>query len=341
LQEIKTIRIFSILAALTCGAAATTASAQTGQQQARFDQLAALYENAGVVGTPEIVDCTLSGGAQSSCISITTGPAPANHATGPYCPRTIETPPEEGGTWFFNDEVVVADGAFIKNLAILFQDDVWQMYDVETGSVILVEGELGCAVAGDPNSASDYVNYCVECEVKYLSSDTSETYVIPLTPVDIDAGGTRIGPSPGVGVAFNGVKLDAPAPLELIEGNHTLGLMDSCVGHVNPSTGYHYHGLVGCEPQVAASITDHEPQVAVAMDGYDIYSAISAPNSSDLDECNGHTVDGLGYHYHSDAAGSNQFIGCFSAQYGCTSADRAAVCDASADTERRGPPPSD
>jgi len=156
-----------------------------------------------------------------------------------------------------------------------------------------------------------------------------------------DSGGTRIGPQPGVGLAFNGVKLDAPAPLHLIEGNHTLGLMDDCVGHVNPSTGYHYHGLVGCEPSVESALEGHEPQVAVAMDGYDIYSALNDEEAAELDSCLGHTVHGLGYHYHVDEAGSNQFIGCFSGQYGCTSSDPSAACDASADTGRGRPPPRD
>lgn len=322
-------------------AAATHAPAQTAEQQARFEHLSTLFADAGLVSDPKMVDCTLSGGAESNCMSITTGPAPSNHLTGPYCPRTINTPAEDGGRWFFNDKVVVADGAFIESLAVLFQDDAWQMFDPETGDVILVEGELGCAVAGDPNSAEDYVNYCVECEVKYLSSDTSETYIIPLTPIPQDGDGARVGPSPGVGIAFNGVKLDAPAPLDLIEGNHTLGLMDACVGHVNPYTGYHYHGLVGCEPNVAASVTGHETQVAVAMDGYDIYSPLTELDAAALDACNGHFVDGLGYHYHADEAGSNSFIGCFAAQYGCTSSDPDAACDASADTGRGGPPQRD
>lgn len=328
--------------ALAISLYATSALAQTTEQKTRFDQLVALYADAGVVHVPEMVDCTLSDGEQTLCISITTGPAPSNHVTGPYCPSTIESPPEEGGTWFLNDEVVVADGEFIRDLAILFNDDVWQMYDVDTGDVILVDGELGCAVAGDPNSASDYVNYCVECEVSYLDENTSETYVIPLIPVAFEGEAARIGPSPGVGLAFNGVKLDAPAPLELIEGNHTLGLMDACVGHVNPYTGYHYHGLIGCEPQVEAAVPDHEPQVAVAMDGYDIYAALDGSSKdSDLDSCNGHFVYGLGYHYHTDVAGNNQFIGCFAAQYGCALSDSSAVCDASVEERRSGPPPSD
>lgn len=335
-MALKTTQLI-LTVSYTCLASA--ASSQTADQLSRFDQLAELYQDAGVIDDPEIVDCVLSGGEQSYCISLTTGPAPSNHPTGPYCPRTIDTPAEEAGTWFFNDDVVSADGNFIQSLAVLFQDDVWQMYDPETGNVILVEGELGCAVAGDPNSAEDYENYCVECEVKFLSDDTSETYVIPLTPVPLGDEAARIGPSPGVGLAFNGVKLDAPAPLDLIEGNHTLGLMDSCVGHVNPYTGYHYHGLAGCEPEIAAKVQDHEPQVAVAMDGYDIYSVPDDPEDAGLDACNGHVVEGLGYHYHAEAAGSNQFIGCFAAQYGCTSSDSSATCDASVDAGRGGPPP--
>jgi len=329
--------------ATTLGAAllSTQAMAHSTEYEARFEQLAALFADANLVSPPKMVDCVLSGGEETHCISITTGAAPSNHVTGPYCPRTIDTTAEDSGTWFYKGEVVQADGTFIKNLAVLFDDDVWQMFDPDTGEVILVEGELGCDVAGDPNSAKDYTNYCVECEVKYLSEETSETYVIPLIPVPAgDAEGVQIGPSPGVGLAFNGVKLDAPAPLELVEGNHTLGLMENCVGHVNPYTGYHYHGLAGCEPSVAAAIADHEPQVAVAMDGYDIFAAVGDGEAAELDACNGHTVDGLGYHYHADAAGTNQFIGCFAAQYGCALSDETASCDASVE-ERRGPPPQE
>ncbi|WP_394154663.1 YHYH protein [Loktanella salsilacus] len=328
----KTILISAI------GVAGSAVTAQTTEQMARFDQLVAFYQDANLLTPPELVPCTLSGGAESMCISLTSGASPSNHVTGPYCPSTIETPADESGTWFFNSEVVDADGPFIKNLAVLFQDDVWQMYDPATGQVIKVDGALGCEVAGDPDSAADYENYCVECAVQDLNANTSETYVIPLVPIPAQSEEGRIGPTPGVGLAFNGVKLEAPAPLELIEGNHTLGLMDDCVGHVNPHTGYHYHGLVGCEPHLDAGVDGHEPLVAVAMDGYDIYAALTDNEAEMLDECNGHNTAGLGYHYHVDKAGTNQFIGCFAAQYGCTLEDAGAVCDASADT-RRGPPP--
>ena len=332
-QSIPAVTIYALGA---IGLVSQALLAQTAEQQSRLDALTTLFENANVIGKPGIVECTLSGGEKSLCFSITTGAAPSNHATGPYCPRTIDSPPEASGTWFIDNEVTAADGQFIQNLAVIYQDDEWKMYNPDTGEVILVEGELGCAVAGDPSSAADYKNYCVECEIAYLDDALSETYVIPLIPVPIDGHGARIGPSPGVGLAFNGVKLDAPAPMHMIEGNHTLGLMDGCTGHVNPYAGYHYHALVGCEPKVAASLKGHAPQVAVAMDGYDIYNTQGDLFNDELDAYRGHEAEGLGYHYHVDAAGTNQFIGCFRAQYGCTTADASTECDASA--SRRRPP---
>jgi len=120
--------------ALACVVAAmpTLSVAQSAEQLERFEQLSELYAGADLIGEPKLVDCVLSGGEQSFCISLTTGPAPSNHLTGPYCPATIESSPEDSGTWFFNDEVVDADGAFIESLAVLFQDDVWQMYEPAT-----------------------------------------------------------------------------------------------------------------------------------------------------------------------------------------------------------------
>lgn len=305
----------------------------------RFEELSALFANANVLAGPKIVDCKLSGGTETKCFSVTTGPAPANHKTGPYCPRTISDTTEQAGTWFVNDELYDVDGKFIEQLAVIYEDNEWQMYDLETGKVNLVEGQLGCDVAGDPNSASDYKNFCVECEVKYLDPTAGQTYVFPLEPVVTDGEPARIGPNSGIGLAFNGVKLDAPAPMHLILGSHTLGLFDACAGHVNPSTGYHYHGLVGCEPEKATTVSNHTPLVAVAMDGFDIYATSSESDAASLDECGGHAVDGLDYHYHAEAAGSNQFIGCFKAESGCTLGDPSATCDASANTGRRGPPP--
>ncbi|MDB2438027.1 YHYH protein [Hellea sp.] len=309
---------------------------QNIEAPSRFDELSALFDDANTLETPKIVDCKLSGGTETQCFSITTGPAPANHKTGPYCPRTISDTAEQAGTWFVNEKLYDVDGKFIEQLGVIYNDNEWQMFDAATGKVTLAEGQLGCDVAGDPNSAPDYKNYCVECEVKYLDPNAGQTFVFPLEPVLTTGNPSRIGPHTGIGLAFNGVKLDAPAPLDLILGSHTLGLFDACVGHVNPTTGYHYHGLVGCEPNKTAGAANHSPLVAVAMDGFDIYAKLDDGEAGSLDECGGHVVGGLGYHYHVEAAGTNQFIGCFKAESGCTLDNSSATCDASVQ-ERRGP----
>jgi hypothetical protein len=329
---------------LLCLMQASTAFAleERTAEQARFEELSELFADANLVEEPTIVPCTLSGGAETSCISISVVAAPSNHTTGPFCPRTIDDTPESGGTWMKDGLIYDVDGAFIKNLAETYQDDQWQMFDPDTGAVTLVEGLEGCAVAGDPNSADENVNTCVECELKYMGSEVTQTYVLPLTPVMLEKIAERMDRHSGIGLAFNGVKFDAPAPVDLILGGHTLGPLDDCGGHINPHTGYHYHGALGCETQIESSIADHAPMIALAMDGLAIHSRLDRNNAepTDLDACRGHEVDGLGYHYHANAAGSNQTIGCFAAQTGCTQEDSDAICDASAASDRRGPPPS-
>lgn len=310
------------------------ACAQETEQQTRFKELARLFENANVVGAPSIVDCKLSGGAEKKCFSVTTGPAPSNHKTGPYCPRTISDSTAQAGTWFVRGELYDVDGKFIEQLAVIYEDDQWNMYDPKTGKVNLVEGELGCEVAGDPSSAADYKNYCIECEVKYLGPEANQTYIIPLEPIVSSGEIKRIGPHTGIGLAFNGVKLDAPAPMHLILGSHTLGLFDACAGHVNPHVGYHYHGLVGCEPEKDSTIPNHGARVAVAMDGFDIYSQLEDREAAELDQCGGHDVAGMNYHYHVETVGSNQFIGCFKGESGCTLSNSSVACDATIKRKR-------
>lgn len=304
--------------------------------QARFESLVALFETADIVGKPAIVPCTLSGGTKTTCFSITTVAAPADHTTGPFCPRTITDTASQAGTWFKDGEVYDVDGSFIQRLAEIYDDDQWQMYDPETGKVTVAEGTLGCEVAGDPTSADRYKNYCVECELQNMPAEVTQTYVIPLHPTDASGNGEPIGHFSGIGLALNGAKFDAPAPLDLILGGHTLGPFDDCGGHVNPHSGYHYHGVVGCGRQVDAEVQDHAPIIGVAMDGYTMHARTDANDQEpdDLDACRGHETEGLGYHYHVNAPGKNQIIGCFKAEIGCRLDDPAGTCDASIAPER-------
>lgn len=305
---------------------------------ARFKEMVSLFGTADVVGEPSIVPCKLSGGEETKCLRITTIAAPTNHDTGPFCPRTVSSTADESGTWVKDGELYDVDGKFIENLATFYDDDEWQMFDPKTGKVTLVEGRLGCEVAGDPTSADRYKNTCVECDVEFMGDeDVTQTYFIPLKPTKFLWRGAKIGKESGVGLALNGVKFDAPAPLHLILGGHTLGPFDDCVGHGNPHGGYHYHGVAGCEEQADASIPEHAPIIGVSMDGYNIHTRTdrNGEEPDDLDRCRGHDVKGLGYHYHANSAGSNQIIGCFASQVGCVSSDPNGKCDATVKRKRR------
>lgn len=315
----------------------SAASSHDSDDHSRFDTLVALFKQSEVVGEPKIVGCTLSGGTETTCLSITTVAAPTNHTTGPFCPDTIKDTAEQGGTWIKDGAVYDVDGQFIENLATFYDDDQWQMYDPATGEVTRVEGRQGCEVAGDPTSADRYENTCVECELQYMSSEVTQTYVIPLKPVVAKERSERIGPHSGIGLALNGVKFDAPAPLHLILGGHTLGPFDDCGGHINPHSGYHYHGVAGCSPEVASKVEGHAGIIGLAMDGFLIHSRLNSDGKEpdDLDACRGHDTDGVGYHYHVSGPGENQITGCFRSETGCSLNNPDEICNASV---RRGPP---
>ncbi|MDA7787757.1 YHYH protein [Sphingomonadaceae bacterium] len=303
------------------------------------DEMTGLFASADIVGEPSVESCTLSGGTQTQCLKITLVSAPTQHKEGPFCPSTIESGPEDGGTWVDDDKVYDVDGPFIRNLSTFYDDPEWQMYDPETGEVRAVREELGCAVAGDPSSAEDNKNTCVECYQAFIETAPTQTYFIPLRPVDLAEINGEVGPRSAMGVAFNGVKFDAPAPMQMILGGHTLGPFDDCGGHVNPHTGYHYHAVLGCEPGISASVADHSDKIGIAMDGYRIFANENAKGEvpSDLDQCGGHDVEELGYHYHAGIPGGNQVLGCFRAEIGCSSDEPDGICDAS-QVRDRGPP---
>ena len=102
------------LAALTLAATASSASAQTDE---RLVEITAFFVSADVIASPEIVDCNLSGGAETDCFSITVSGNPSDYTPGPWCPTNISQGSEAGGIWLENGEVHDVDGDFIANLA--------------------------------------------------------------------------------------------------------------------------------------------------------------------------------------------------------------------------------
>ncbi|WP_458791709.1 YHYH protein [Yoonia sp. MH D7] len=282
-----------------------------------------LLSTANIVVAPQIVDCTLSEGAETQCIQFTVKPEPTNYAAGPWCARNISDGADAGGIWLKDGAVHEADGAFFTMLADLYNDEEWQVYDEATGAINVTPSAEACAAAARPDVDPQYNNFCVQCEPDYVASDLTVTYTIPLTPVAASQPSQiNFG---GAGVATNGIKFDGPAPLDAILDAHTIAPFDDCGGHVNLNVGYHFHVAGDCLETTEAALD--APIIGIAMDGYLITE--NALGLYDLDQCNGHVGDTGPYHYHAGAAGSNQILGCLTAQTGCASTQEGTVCDAS------------
>ena len=300
-------------------------------------RIAGFFETAQVVEGPALVGCTLSGGTETNCFSITVRPDPKTYTPGPWCPTNISDGADAGGIWFLDGKTVDVDGAFIANLAETYGDTNWQLFDPDTGDVRFTGSLEACEAAARPDVDPAYQNYCVQCLPEYMPDDATITYVIPLDAVP----GGRPTPTNrgGSGIAANGVRLDGPAPVDAILGAHTIAPFDDCGGHVNLHVGYHYHAVTDClsvtpatlETADAEVVAAHGGQIGIAMDGYAIFTHLLAggQDPEGLDACNGHEADGLPYHYHAGSAGSNQILGCLTAESGCVLTEGETVCDAS------------
>ena len=312
------------------------AQASAQDEAPAVTQFVELFAPNVIVGTPETVPCTLSGGTAANCLSLTVRAAVGTGDVGPWCPRTISDGPDKAGIWLHDGTVHDADGPFVERLATFYDDPAWQLFDPATGKVRVTDTKAACEAAARPDVDPAYHNHCVECALADVEGELLTTYVIPLHPMPADTPGQVRGAG-GVGVAFNGVKFDAPAPAAAILAAHTIAPFDDCGGHVNPHDGYHYHAAAGCSPEVAR-VASHAAIIGVALDGYLLASRLGPDGKvpDDLDPCQGHVTKGLGYHYHAGAIGSNQTIACFKAETGCAIAGNGGVCDAS---QQRGGPP--
>ena len=279
-----------------------------------------VFAEGAIVGEVETVDCTLSGGTQTTCYQFRVAGAPADPQTspeGPFCPPNIHSGEQEGGTWMDGEGTLYqVDGEFIKNLATLYKDKEWQMYDVNTGEITVIDGARGCEVAGNPNPIEGFDNFCLECPLEELGGGIEKTVVIPKVPVPA-AEPTSLAGRSNTGVALNGVLFGPPAPLELILSSHTLGVLDDCGAHANPHEGYHYHTATGCS-EIGIQEDGHSPMIGYALDGYAIYAREDKDGNipADLDECGGETDPVRGYHCHALAPGVNQIFGCFMGEKG-------------------------
>ena len=314
---------------------ANTATADESDTQSRFHELEHLFENANIVAGPSLVDCTLSGGTETQCFSISVKAEPTGYTPGPWCPENISDNAEAGGIWLDNGEVHDVDGTFISNLSTFYNDEKWQLFDEDTGKINVTDTRESCDAAARPNVDPAYQNHCVQCLPEYMEEDATVSYIIPLTPVALTEGTGNTRES-GSGVAFNGIRLDGPAPLDDILGAYTIAPFDDCGGHVNLHVGYHYHVATDCLHR-RGQTNEHGTVVGLAMDGHAIYSRLNAAGEqhTDLDACGGHAVNDE-YHYHAGEPGSNAILSCFIAEVGCVNESSDTSCDASANSRSGG-----
>ena len=143
----------------------TSTASSSSPETLEFSKLAKLFDFASIIGEPKLVDCRLSGGTTTQCISVTLRPKPASFKIGPWCPRNISEGPDASGIWLHNGKIYDSDGEFIQNLAKFYNDPVWQMFDPVTGKINVTDTERSCRAAARPDVDPQYQNHCVECQV--------------------------------------------------------------------------------------------------------------------------------------------------------------------------------
>lgn len=266
-----------------------------------------------IVEPISIEKAKLSNGETVDCYKISMTAEPREHNMGPWCPRHIDDTKEKGGIWFENGKVYDVDGHFISNIGEFYKDEKWKLYN-DDGSIKVTLSQEACEGAAKPNVEEIYKNHCVECSPTFYKGLVT-TYYLPVSPLHNEK--TSAPGRGGLGMAFNGVKFDSPAPTHAILAAHTLAPLDDCGGHVNPHAGYHYHAVNGCTKEIVQP-DDHAPMIGYALDGYAIYARLDKNGNApkDLDACGGQEDEIRGYHYHAGSAGGNQIIGCLSGASG-------------------------
>ena len=296
-----------------------------------------LFTDGAIVSDVVTEDCTLSSDTETQCYTFTVAGFPITYDTGPFCPATIDATADEVGIWVDGENLYSLDGEFIVNLADIYDDDFWMMQN-EDGTVNITETAEEFELAAVPEVDESLLNHCVEGRVEWLENGepiTSEI-TIPATPIFADS------PSTGGdwGVTLDGVTIADSAPVDAILGNYTIAAFDPCGGHYNPVDGYHVHAATGCSE--TSEVVDGETAMfAIAMDGFPIHSPVGDDFTGELDECNGHETEELGYHYHANPAQDNGVLTCFSGET-AASADAGGPPAGGGGGERpAGPPPGE
>ena len=112
-----------------------------------------------------------------------------------------------------------------------------------------------------------------------------------------------------INVTLNGATLSGSADMTAILASYTIAAFDDCGGHINPALGYHVHGTAGCS-DVGEAVDGETAPFALAIDGHLVHGPHDDADGVELDECNGHTTEELGYHYHANSLEQNATLTC-------------------------------
>ncbi len=249
-----------------------------------------------------------SDGPRAMSYVIQSNSEPLEHEMGPWSPKHVTDGKEAGGIWFKDGKVYDVDGPFLASIADLYADPEWNLVR-EDGSIRVTETKEAFEAAARPDVDPRYHNHVVEGRPEWIE-ETKTTLVIPAQP-EFSKTPIRLTRGP-IGVAFNGVNFDPPAPVHAILAAHTIAPLDDSGGHMNPYDGYHYHAATGRTKEVVQG-DGHAPMIGYALDGFAIYAHLDEPGQApqNLDECGGHVDSTRGYHYHAGSPGSNEIIKAF------------------------------
>ncbi len=292
---------------------------------------------------------TLSDGTKAMCYVIRTYSEPHEHEMGPWAPTHIDDDADKGGIWLDDGKVFDVDGSFVRDIADFYDDPEWKLYREDGSIRVTDTKEAFEAAARpdvDPEYNNYVVEgrpewidrnvFVYVIPVQPIDQADPTMLTRPdIRPTGRPEGGRPPrgarpdGPPPSrgngdsdavdrqrggpvitaLGIAFNGVNFEPPAPVDAILAAHTLAPFDDAGGHINPHNGYHYHAVTGHTKEIPQP-DGHAPMIGYMMDGYGLYAHTNQDGSapSDLDECGGHADPIRGYHYHAGAAGDNQII---------------------------------
>lgn len=259
-------------------------------------------------------DCTLTSGDKTTCYRIIVTGKPVDTKIGPFCPETTHSSAEEGGIWLDGSKVYDVDGDFILDLATIYGDAKWKLYD-DDGNVNVTDTKEAFQGAAKPDVEEAYKYHCVEGTYEWTQTGAPVpiSVLVPKTPTFASTATT--GQGTDLGVTLNGLVIAPSAPVDAILGAYTIAAFDDCGGHFNPGEGYHMHAYTACEgTHYGSDIEDPDAETSIigyALDGVAVFAPLASNSTIELDECNGRTTEQDGYHYYAQAAVKNRVIKCF------------------------------